>query len=252
MSGRGKVRSALLSAVASAFWLAGAGLPAHAAGQTNAGPFTSSGVAAIPEVTVEAPAMLPAMVSPLGVGTGADFVATAGLRQYAMSNHQLNTIRGGMEMPNGAILNFGFEQVTTVNGVVVSGILVQNGAASAYQGTLGTTACTACTSGTSVSYNVTNGKGTLSAPQGWSGTPITLTPGKTTTITGTANDGQTVVTTQFSPSGIYNDIGNIANNQLINQSTIMTFGVTGLAQSIAAEQAVNSAFNSVMRAVRGP
>ncbi len=252
MSGRGKVRSALLSAAASALWLAGAGLPAHAAGQPNAGPFAASGVAAIPEVTVVAPAMLPAMVSPLGAGTGADFVATVGLRQYAMSNRQLNTVRGGMELPNGAMLNFGFEQVTTVNGVVVSGILVQNGAASAYQGTLGSTTCTACKSATSVSYNVTNGKGTLSAPQGWSGTPITLTPGKTTTISGTANDGQTVVTTQLGPNGLVNSIGNIANNQLIDQSTIMTFGITGLVQSITAEQAVNSAFNSIMRAVRGP
>ena len=257
MSGRGKVRSALRGAAATTFWLAGAGLPAWAAaGQPVVGPFDASGVAAIPEVTVVAPTVLPAVALPPGAGEGADLVATAGLRRYAMSNPQLRSVRGGFTTGNGVTFNFGFAQVTTVNGTVVEGLLVQNNQASALAGAFNTpqynsSPVTSSASATA-SYIVlngvvitgANGQPALSTNPGF--TPnMTPDPSKPITVTSTANNGATTITTTLGSNGIVNSIGNVANNQLINQATVESINVSGLAASIAAEQAANAVMRTI-------
>ena len=242
----GVARYAMRGAAAAALLLAGAWLPAEAADPAAAGAFDASGMAAIPEVTVEAPARPDS-----GASAGAAFVAGAGLKQYAMSNRQLGAIRGGMEW-NGASFSFAFEQVTTVDGVVVSGILEQNGAASAYENmTNPVGSCSpSCSTGTSVTFSVTNGTvSPLSSSPGWTAN-TSFTPG--TPIIGTANNGQTIISTTLGPDGTINSITNTANGQLINQSTVLSVGVTGLAQSIAAEQAVHSIINSLTHAIGVP
>jgi hypothetical protein len=233
MSGRGMSRSAMFGVAGSAIWLAGAALPACAAGQPIAGPFDAFGAAVIPEVTVEAPLVLP----PAGArAVGADLVASAELTHYAMSNRQLETVRGGMSMPNGVTVNFGFQQITTVNGMVVEGVMVQNGTASEFStDNFPTSPCSGSGYSSGVSITTTNGKATLSAtPPSW--TPVS--PG--TAIIVKADNGETVINTELGPNAIINGISNIANGQVISQATIMNIDVTGLAQSIAAEQAVNA------------
>jgi len=253
MSGRGMARSAMFGAAASALWMAGASLPARAADQPISGPFGGTGIGAIPEVTVEAPV---AARTP-GVQAGADFVATAGLKQYAMTNRQLGTVRGGFTTGNGVTFNFGFAQVTTVNGTVVEGLMVQNGTASAFQGTnISTPQCNSCTSSASASakYTVLNGVTIAGA----NGQPVlstnpsftantTLDPSKPITVTSTANNGGTTITTTLGQNGIVNSIQNISNNQLINQASALSISVTGLAQAIAAAQAVNSVMHTLIR-----
>ncbi len=254
MSGRGMARSAMFGAAASALWMAGASLPARAADQPISGPFGGTSIGAIPEVTVEAPV---AARSP-SVQAGADFVATAGLKQYAMTNHQLGTVRGGFTTGNGVTFNFGFAQVTTVNGTVVEGLMVQNGTASAFEGTnIPTNSCSSsCASSASASakYTVLNGV----VISGSGGQPAlstnpsftantTLDPSKPITVTSTANNGGTTITTTLGQNGIVNSIQNISNNQLINQASALSISVTGLAQAIAAAQAVNSVMHTLIR-----
>jgi hypothetical protein len=236
MSGRRMARSAMFGVAASAVWLAGASLPTSAAtaGPAVGGPFDASGVAAIPEVTVEAPAV----VSPGGAGTGADFVATAGLKRYAMSNRQLNTVRGGFNLPGGVSMSFGFQQQTSVNGTVVQSILVP---------------VTQIANGIKIPVYVTGQTSWTSSftpsqqPNMW-----LQGSGKTITVSSTANSGQTVINTTLG-AGIVNSIANTVNGPMtINQTTTMDINLSGLAQSIAAEQAVNSVFNSVTRSIRAP
>ncbi len=244
MFGRGMARYATRGAAAAALLLAGAWLPAEAADPAAAAAFDASGIAAIPEVTVEAPAR-----PDPGASAGAAFVAGAGLKQYAMSNRQLGAIRGGMEW-NGATFSFAFEQVTTVDGTVVSGILEQDGTTIANETNLGAMSCSpSCSTGTSVTFTVTNGTSSLGSSTPW-GANTSFTPG--TPIVGTANNGQTIISTTLGPNGTINSITNTANGQLINQSTVLSVGVTSLAQSIAAEQAVHSVINSLTHAIGVP
>jgi len=56
--------------------------------------------------------------------SGTALVSAAGLARYALSDAQLSRIRGGFALPNGINLNFGFQQITTINGTIVQGILV--------------------------------------------------------------------------------------------------------------------------------
>jgi hypothetical protein len=265
MSGREVARRAMLGAVASAFWLAGAGLSARAADQPAASPFDPSSVAAIPEVTVEAPAVVPVP------GSGTDLALTTPLKQYAMTNPQLGTVRGGFTTGNGVTFNFGFEQVTTINGTIVQGVMVQNvgstlvGNAYVLQDpsspTCSTSACYTSVSKSvsataSHTYSVVNGKvtqgSTLSSSPGW--TPnVTLDPSKPITVT--SNDNcigsycETTIKTQLGQNGIVNSINNVADNQLINQATALSVDVSGLASAVAAEQAVHSIMTSVSGAV---
>jgi hypothetical protein len=263
MYGRGKARNALLGAAASTFWLAGMGLPAYAAGAPGAGAFDASGVAAIPEVTVEAPAAMP---NP-DAGAGGSFVSTTGLKQYAMSNRQLGAVRGGMSW-NGLSLSFGYEAVTTDNGTAIQGVLVSSadpthavilgslgstptGASGSYSySPPGSKQCSPCSSGAVVSFNNTNGSLTETTTP-WSGTTVPIS-GNTLTVTGTTNNGQTQVQTVLSPNGIFNTISNTANGQVISQASVLSVDVPGFSQWMMSTGQVNSLIQRLNQAIGRP
>ncbi len=281
MSLQETMRSSALSAMVAALLMAGSALPACAAQASAASPFDPSGITAIPEITVEAPSVSPQP----GFGTEAGLIDSTGLRQYAMTDHQLGKVRGGFFLPSGVGLSFGFQQLTSVNGTVVQGILVPltkitgnggsipiyvtgqsvNIASSTSPGANGGSSFTGggtFSSNANVSLHQTNGtytnyNGTPYQYQ-YSGGTMTFTPtgtqtsGPPITVSSTTNGGQTAIQTVLSGNGLFNSIANTANNQVITQATAININVTGLAQSIAEQQAVNSIANTITRAIRVP
>jgi hypothetical protein len=266
MSARETVRSTTLCAMAAAFWLAGAASPALAAGTPVATTFDSSERVAIPEVTVAARAPQ--------AGRGAGFIDSASLKQYAMSDHQLGNVRGGFFLPQGVGLNFGFQQLTSVNGTVVQGILVPTTAVTSsetpfpvyvtgpavslsnIEATKGASAtggssltpsdsASCCSRGTSVSFNVTNGK--VSSTLAPSGNPTVTLQGSSPalTISSDANGGQTAIQTVLGGNGLFSSISNSANNQVIQQATTLNLNVTGLNSFVLSSAQMNSLLQHV-------
>ncbi len=286
MSAQETMKSSALGAVGAALLMAGSALPAYAAQASAASPFDPSGITAIPEITVEAPAVSP----PAGFGAEAGLIDGTGLKQYAMSDHQLGKVRGGFFLPSGVGLSFGFQQLTSVNGTVVQGILVpmtkimgnggsipiyvtgpsvniSSNASSTSPGAAKGSSFTGggiFSSNANVSLHQTNGTYTnyngTSYQYQYSGGTMTFMPsGSSTntpaiTVSSTTNDngGQTAIQTVLSGNGLFNSIANTANNQVITQATAININVTGLAQSIAEQQAVNSIANTITRAIRVP
>ncbi|HUC17129.1 MAG TPA: hypothetical protein VMA37_05525 [Acetobacteraceae bacterium] len=282
MSAQETMRSSTLSATIAVFLMAGSALPSYAAQVSGASPFDSSGIKAIPEITVEAPSVLP----PPGLGTDTGLIDGTGLKQYAMTDHQLGKVRGGFFLPSGVGLSFGFQQLTSVNGTVVQGILVpltkitSNGgtipiyvtgpavnissnASSTSQGATGGSLSSGggiFSSNANVSLHQTNGTYTnyngTSYQYQYSGGTMTFTPtgtqssGTPITVSSTTNNGQTAVQTVLSGNGLFNSIANTANNQVITQATAININVTGLAESVAAQQEVSSLQNTIGRALR--
>lgn len=237
----------------------------------------------------------PVMAGAASGGVGAAIVARAGLQPYALSDAQLGTIRGGMSLPGGINLTFGFQQLTTVNGTMVLSILVPQisitnsttslpvyvySATSTPQvsqsvtntpnvpgGNDPATTTTSSTNQTNTSFQETNNtpSGTLtSTPTGTQITVPIATPAitsstptgnkyyvpvadPTTTVltTSTSGNGATSVQTMFSGGGIINGISNSLSNQIIEQTTLMNIGVTGLAESNIAAQTTNRVLNNV-------
>lgn len=66
----------------------------------------------------------PVLASAQAATADAGLMARAGLQHFALSDAQLGTIRGGMSLPDGISLTFGFQQFTTVNGTLVLSLLV--------------------------------------------------------------------------------------------------------------------------------
>jgi len=284
MSAQETMKSSALSAMVVAFLVAGSALPSYAAQASAASPLDSSGIAAIPEITVEAPTVSP----PPSLGADAGLIDSTGLKRYAMTDHQLGNVRGGFFLPSGVGLSFGFQQLTTVNGHFVQGILVpmtkitSNGgsipvyvtgpsvnissnASSTSQGAMGgsnSSGTGTFSSNANVSLHQTSGTYTnyngTSYQYQYSGGTMTFKPTGTQssstpiTVSSTANDGQTAIQTTLGGGGLFNSIVNTANNQVISQATALNINVTGLAASVAAEDEVSSLQNTIGRAIRAP
>jgi hypothetical protein len=133
-------------------------------------------------------------------------VAALGLANAVIATGELGTIRGGFDISPALSISFGFQQIDTVNGIVVQSILVP----------------TTFLTGAALPVTVSDAGGT---------TTYTPPAGSSVTFSSISNGGQTVISTVLG-AGVQNLVTNQANNALIGLATTMTVGVTGMSQML--------------------
>ncbi|MGP8025433.1 MAG: hypothetical protein ACLPJJ_01760 [Acidocella sp.] len=162
--------------------------------------------------------------SPLNIGGE---IAIPGAIQLTPA--QLANIRGGFDFGPSFSIDFAFQQIDTVNGVVVQSIMVP-------QVTL-TSPSAGTSSSAGVPITVTNSNGSTN----------TFTPpsGSNVTLTNSANAGLTSVVSNLGGSGISNVISNEANNAMVSVATTANIGITGMSQWLMQQQIHSSIQNSL-------
>ncbi len=175
--------------------------------------------------------------SPLNIGGE---IAIPGAIQLTPS--QLANIRGGFDFGPSFSIDFSFQQIATVNGVVIQSIMVPQVTVTPPSAWTSPSAdVTHPSAGTSpypgVPITVTNGNGSTN----------TFTPpsGSNVTLTNSASGGLTSVVSNLGGSGISNVISNEANNAMVSVATTANIGITGMSQWLVQQQIHSSIQNSL-------
>ncbi len=231
-------------------------------------------------------ATVPALAQgPKSAAHGAEaFVAAAGLGRYALGDAALAKARGGFATAGGISFNFGFQQITSINGTVVQSILVPQLSAVASgipvfviggklsigpaatppaQGTT-TGETTGETTGATVRGGPSPPPASVTVVSGAGGTENTTAPvsdgaareytlsrsdpGITVATVASGPDGNlaAVIRTTLGATGVFSIIDNSLSNQVIQQATTMNINVGGLAESVAAARAADDVLRAVI------
>lgn len=161
-----------------------------------------------------------AAASPVPAPRGAGKIVLALADVPRVSSSKLGTMRAGFALPNGVLVNFGFDSATFLNG---SGTPIQvfNVVGSA--------------SGSLVTGNVTT------QSQGPSQT-VPLTSFNLAPLVTTTPDGLTSIVTAFGGSGLRTVISNQANKQMIQHLQTLNVDISGLS-AILSQQVAQSLLN---------
>ena len=131
-----------------------------------------------------------------------------------LSSAQLAAIRGGFDISPALSIDFAFQQIDTVGGVVIQSIMVPT--------------VTLTKSSAGVPITITNANGGTNK--------FTSTPGSNITLTNEANGGMTRINSNLGGSGISNVVSNQANNAMVGVATTMNIGITGMSQWLVQQQ----------------
>ncbi|MGH7050573.1 MAG: hypothetical protein ACREFS_08245 [Acetobacteraceae bacterium] len=201
---------------------------------------------------------------PKSAAHGAEaFVAAAGLGRYALGDAALAKARGGFATAGGISFSFGFQQTTSINGIVVQSILVPqlSGLASGIpvfviggKLSIGPAASAPAQGGTLGGVMVASGVGGTenSTAQVNDGPAREYTlsradPGITVATVASGPDGNpaALIRTTLGANGVFSTIDNSLSNQVIQQATTMNINVGGLALSVAAARAADDVLRAV-------
>jgi hypothetical protein len=169
----------------------------------------------------------------------------------------LANIRGGFDLAPNISINFGFSQIDSLGQNIIQSIIVpittltdsRNSASATISGSGGTTVAqlqslgAAIPSGGSGTTNVTPQTTQQTTTSNASSTTNVQANTSSVSVTSTANQGQTTFLTQLAGSGITNLVQNQANNQLIQQVTTISIGITGMSQWLSQQRANSSVAN---------
>lgn len=199
-----------------------------------------------------AAASLPLLATPALAAQpeGPSAVSALGLSGEQLSLTELSRIRGGFDLNNSLSINFAFQQIEAINGIVVKSIMVPETnvtaatpsfttpfAASTQPSTLATTvpsaATSTATSTTSPAVLVTDAAGNTQTVAPSASGAINLTT--------TANSGLTAITTQFGASGLSNTTMNQANNTAVSVAATMNISISGMSQFLTQQQSFANA-----------
>ncbi|MDR3505969.1 MAG: hypothetical protein P4L52_06965 [Acidocella sp.] len=136
---------------------------------------------------------------------------------------QLAAIRGGFDINPSLSIDFAFQQIDTVGGIVIQSIMVPT--------------VTLTSASSAIPITVTNGNG--------SSNTITPTSGSNITLTSTANSGLTTIVSTLGGSGISNVVSNQANNALVGVATTMNIAITGMTPWLTQQQINTNIQNSL-------
>jgi hypothetical protein len=148
-------------------------------------------------------------------------VSTLGLSGHQIPNSELRDIRGGFDVSPSLSFSFAYQQITSVDGVVVQSILVPQTVLNPSGNRSSTT-----------SFLAANNQGTHA---------INPVNGDIINLTSKANNGQTIINTVLGGSGITNHVMNQANNTTVNTSTTLDIGISGMNQFLAQGQSFTNA-----------
>jgi hypothetical protein len=181
--------------------------------------------------------------TPSGFDTTTRSVQSLHLDGDELAFSTLGNIRGGFELTPNLTINFGFSQIDTLNQSIVQSIIVptttltetQNNATVVISGSGGTSIAQLQMSGADPSITGAD-SGDTNSPSDTAGTTnVQLSP-SSISITSSANQGQTAFLTQLTNSGITNVVQNEANNQLIQQVTTISIGISGMSQWLSQQR----------------
>lgn len=227
--------------------------------------------------------------TPPGIASGgANASLLPGLRQYALNDSELSTVRGGFALPNGINFSFGFSQITKLNGILVQSILVPqisnlanpvpvfvvgdtvtvapgNGPAQRPAGTpSGTPTGTVGNSPANLAVAVITAPGPAQAGNntggntgGNKGTEFQVPVASSaitvsTAVPGPSGQGETAIQTTLGPGGVLSGISNTLSNEVITQATEMRIGLSGLADAVAAAQSMQRIINAATQRFGAP
>jgi len=200
--------------------------------------------------------MVPAM---MGVSAYAQTLtdtngALQGLSQ--LSPQDLDGIRGGFNLTPELSVNFAFQQIATIDGIVVQSILVPMTTLTSSSGTpqvivsaiVPTPASTVNTS-SDVNADVTTPTPTVTTPTTGSSNDapaatVTTTSNAGINLTTSANDGMTVVSTNLGQNGLSNVVSNQANNAIVSIESTMNIGITGMSAWLTHQQTASGLASS--------
>jgi hypothetical protein len=143
--------------------------------------------------------------------TPASLVRSLHLSGNELASGTLANIRGGFEVTPSLTINFGFSQIDTIGQKIVQSIIMP---------------ITTLTNGqTNVTPQISGGS-TTSVQQN----------GSVISITSEGDQGQTTILTELANDGVTNLIQNQANDKLIQQTTTMYIGVSGMSSWLSQQR----------------
>jgi len=174
-----------------------------------------------------------AQAAPFNQKIGGEIVIPGAIQ---LTPAQLANIRGGFDFGPNFSMNFAFQQIDTVNGVVIQSIMVP-------QVTLTSPSDGGTSHWAGVPITVTNSDGSKNT--------FTPPPGSNVTLTNSVNAGMTTVVSNLGGSGISNVISNEANNAMASVTTTANIGITGMSQWLMQQQIHSSIQNSLLNSNSG-
>ncbi len=156
----------------------------------------------------------------------------------ALDDQGLSQIRGGFETSSGVVLNFAFQQATFVNHSLVQNVVVPTLTISPGQGMTSIAGASPVGGASPPNVNVSSltGLGVSAQSQtAFSGTTILANGTVQTQVSAAApvvqalvNSGMTSIVSNLGGGGLSSVISNTANDRVVQQTTTINIGVTGL------------------------
>lgn len=179
------------------------------------------------------------------------------LASAALDDQGLSQIRGGFETSSGVVLNFAFQQATFVNHNLVQSVVVPTLTISPGQGVTSIAGASPVAGASPPNLNVSSltGLGVSAQSQtAFSGTTILANGTVQTQVSAAApviqalvNSGMASIVSSPAAGGLTGVISNTLNNQVIQRTTTINIGVTGLSSLM--QQSIPTA---VLNRLSGP
>lgn len=213
----------------------------------------SASAPSLPQAARPVPAVMPATISPASSGDQPD----RRLASNALDDRDLAQVRGGFAANSGVVLNFAFQQATFIDHNLAQTIVVPTLTISPGQGGASVAGASPMTGLSTPNVNVSSLTGLGVSAQSQSaitgakvlpnGTVQTQVSVAAPVIQSLVNSGMASVVSSFGNGGLSSVITNTASNRVVQQSTTIDLGVSGLSslmrQSIPA---------TVMNRLSGP